>query len=305
MQIDKTKILAALKADLRAADTLKKQVDAKIIARRKAYNGDLYGNEEEGKSKVVPKVIKRQSEWAHASLKDPFVSTPDIIKCSPVTFEDVTAARQNELLLNYQFCRAFDRYNFLTKALKVLDVDATLFVQTGWEYVAEEYTEEIESVARDVDGTEFTTFTEVSKVKVITNKPTAKVCRSEDVFVDPTCQDNLDNAQFVIYRYETDLSTLQKDGRYKNLDKLGAATSSSMSDPDYRNPDKTYFDFKDDPRKKILVYEYWGNYDVNGDGIVEPIVCAWVGDVIIRLQESPYPDKKPPFLVVPFSSVLS
>jgi hypothetical protein len=51
------------------------------------------------------------------------------------------------------------------------------------------------------------------------------------------------------------------------------------------------------------VYEYWGNYDIDDDGIVEPIVCAWVGGTIIRLQSNPYPDKKPPFIVVPFSSV--
>ena len=49
------------------------------------------------------------------------------------------------------------------------------------------------------------------------------------------------------------------------------------------------------------MYEYWGNYDIDGDGIAEAIVCAWVGDTIIRLETNPYPDGKPPFLVVPFN----
>ena len=57
-------------------------------------------------------------------------------------------------------------------------------------------------------------------LQVIRNQPTAKICRIEDVYLDPTCQDNMDNAQFIIHRYETDLSTLRQDGRYKNLDKL-------------------------------------------------------------------------------------
>ena len=43
----------------------------------------------------------------------------------------------------------------------------------------------------------------------------------------------------------------------------------------------------------MVMYEYWGNYDINDDGIAEPIVCAWVGSTVIRLELNPYPDKKP------------
>lgn len=300
MKVNKKDLLAALKSDLSAAEELKKIIDDKIAERRAVYNGDLYGNEEDGKSKVVPKVAKRQSEWAHASVKDPFVSTPDIIKCTPITAEDVSSARQNELLLNYQFCRQFDRYKFMTKAIKVLDMDATLVVQVGWEYEADNVTKEVESVKMDEDYNEYIAMDTVDDIDVKKNQPTAKVCRSEDIYIDPTCQDSLDDAQFVIYRYETDLSTLKKDGRYKNLDKL---SENEGEDKDYTAEDDTLFKFKDKPRQKMVAYEYWGNYDVDGDGIVDPIVCTWIGNTVIRLQGNPYPDKKPPFIVVPFSSV--
>lgn len=300
MKVNKKDLLAALKSDLSAAEELKKIIDDKIAERRAVYNGDLYGNEEDGKSKVVPKVAKRQSEWAHASVKDPFVSTPDIIKCTPITAEDVSSARQNELLLNYQFCRQFDRYKFMTKAIKVLDMDATLVVQVGWEYEADNVTKEVESVKMDEDDNEYIAMDTVDDIDVKKNQPTAKVCRSEDIYIDPTCQDSLDDAQFVIYRYETDLSTLKKDGRYKNLDKL---SENEGEDKDYTAEDDTLFKFKDKPRQKMVAYEYWGNYDVDGDGIVDPIVCTWIGNTVIRLQGNPYPDKKPPFIVVPFSSV--
>ena len=80
-------------------------------------------------------------------------------------------------------------------------------------------------------------------------------------------------------------------------------TNSGGYDPDFDAQDKTEFKFEDKARKKVLVYEYWGNYDVNNDGITEQVVCAWVGDTIIRLEDNPYPDKKPPFIVVPFSSI--
>jgi hypothetical protein len=304
LKIDKNKLLQAFKADLKAAEELKNTEDNKIRERKDVYDGNAYGNEEPGKSKIVPKVAKRQSEWAHASIKDPFVSTPDIIKCNPITFEDVEAARQNELLLNYQFCRQFDRYNFMTKAIKVLDVEATLIVQTGWEYEDEEIEVEKEVVKIDENGVEYITVETVTEVKVVKNRPTAKICRSEDVYIDPTCQDNLDNAQFIIYRYETDLSTLKKDGRYTNLNKVAKEVMDPVDgDDDYTSPDNTDFEFTDKARKKVLVYEYWGNYDVDGDGEVESIVCAWVGNTIIRLADNPYPDNKPPFLVIPYSHV--
>lgn len=302
MKVKKAELLSALKADLKAAEILKREQDTAIFKWRAEYNGDPYGNEQKGKSAIVSRDIKKQSEWQHATIVDPFVSTADVIKCTPITFEDEQAARQNELLLNTQFCRKFDRYNFMSKAVKVLDQEGTVVVQTGWDYEDKEVTTTAETVIVDDQGREIIVEQEVTETVVIKNQPTAKVCRNHDVYIDPTCQDNLDNAQFVIYRYETDMSTLKKDGRYKNLDQV---SNASIDDYDYTNTpaDPTYFKFNDEPRKKLIVYEYWGNYDVNGDGIAEPIVCSWIKDTIIRLQSNPYPDGKPPFIVVPFNSI--
>lgn len=300
MKVKKAELLSALKADLKAAEILKREQDTAIFKWKAEYNGDPYGNEQKGKSAIVSRDIKKQSEWQHATIVDPFVSTSDVIKCVPITYEDEASARQNELLLNAQFCRKFDRYNFMSKAVKVLDQEGTLVIQTGWDYEDKEVTTIAETVIVNEYGQEVIVEQEVTETVIVKNQPTAKVCRNHDIYIDPTCQDNLDNAQFVIYRYESDLSSLRKDGRYKNLDKID---NSSMGDYDYYNPDSTYFKFADDARKKHLVYEYWGNYDINGDGIAEPIVCAWVNDVIIRLQSNPYPDGKPPFIVVPFNSI--
>jgi hypothetical protein len=302
MKVKKAELLSALKADLKAAEILKREQDTAIYKWKAEYNGEPYGNEQKGKSAIVSRDIKKQSEWQHATIVDPFVSTTDVIKCTPITFEDELAARQNELLLNTQFCRKFDRYNFMSKAVKVLDQEGTLVVQTGWDYEDKEVTTMAEMVITDEYGREVIVEQEVTETVVVRNQPTAKVCRNHDVYIDPTCQDNLDNAQFVIYRYETDMSTLKKDGRYKNLEQV---SNASIDDYDYTNTpaDPTYFKFNDEPRKKMIVYEYWGNYDVNGDGIAEPIVCSWIKDTIIRLQSNPYPDGKPPFIVVPFNSI--
>jgi hypothetical protein len=300
MKIKKNELLNALKADLQAADRLKQDQDTLIAKWKAEYNGDPYGNEQKGKSEIVSRDIKKQSEWQHATIVDPFVSTSNIIKCIPITFEDKAASVQNELLLNTQFCRKFDRFNFISKAVKVFDREGTVVVQTGWDYEDKEVVKQVETIVVNDFGEEEIVLKEVTETVIIRNQPTAKVCRNEDIYLDPTCQDNLDNAQFVIYRYESDASTLRKDGRYKNIEQ---AVKGSIEDFDYDAPDDTEFKFTDEPRKKLLVHEYWGNYDVDGDGIAEAIVCAWVGSTIIRLQTNPYPDKKPPFVVAPFNSI--
>ena len=301
MQIDKNKILSTLQKDLRAAEIIKKQWDGQRDEWLRESRGDPYGNEVDGKSKIVSKDIRKQLEWLIPSISDPFLSSNNVIKCNPITYEDVFAAEQNELLLNTQFCRKFPRFNFINKAIRVLAMEGTLVIQTGWDYEDEEVEEETEVVKRDLDGRQFVTWETTKVTKVTKNQPTAVVCRNEDIYLDPTCMDDIDKCQFVIHRYETDLSTLKADGRYKNLDRV--AQMSTRDDTTFIPKDTTRFNFEDQARKKMVVYEYWGNYDVNEDGYAEPIVCAWIGNVIIRLEDNPYPDQKPPFIIVPFNAV--
>ena len=301
MKINKKKLLKGLKADLSAAEPLQKEWLGKRDEWIDETMGHPYGNEEKGKSAIVSKDIKKQLEWLLPSMTDPFLSSPDVIKCSPVTAEDANAAKQNELLLNTQFCRKFNRYNFIMKASRVLATEGTVVIQTGWDYEEEDIETEVEVVVVDEYGVETIEIADYTETVVRVNQPTAIVCRNEDIFIDPTCMDEMDKCQFVIYRYETDLSALKEDGRYKNLDRV--EKQECGEDLDYDSQDETEFEFEDRPRKKIVVYEYWGNYDVDDDGIVEPIVCAWVGDTIIRLEDNPYPDGKPPFIVVPFNAI--
>ena len=303
MAINKSELLNKLKSDMKAADILRLEWFNKISDYRNQTFGRPYGNEVKGKSQIVSQDIRKQLEWMIPSLADPFLSSPDIIKCNPITWEDVPSARQNELLLNTQFCRKFPRYNFLMKSLKVLAMEGTLVVQTGWDYEDEEVEEMVETVVIDPEsGEEMIIMAKQKVTKVKKNQPTAVVCRNEDIYIDPTCMDNMDKCQFVIHRYETDLSSLRADGRYKNLDQVEKHEGQNR-DNEYYPQDHTYFTFEDKARKKMVMYEYWGNYDVNEDGIAEPIVCSWIGNTVVRLQSNPYPDKKPPFIVVPFNAV--
>ena len=140
---------------------------------------------------------------------------------------------------------------------------------------------------------------EETRTRTVANRPTLEVCDYRNVIIDPTCMGDIDKAGFVIYSFESSLSQLEKEGKkYKNLDNINLSNNSILGVPDHASSDgsKT-FNFRDEPRKKFVVYEYWGYWDIDGSGIVKPFVAAWVGNTMIRLEENPFPDKKIPFVV--------
>lgn len=310
------KVLKSLQQDYEKSKAYNDAWHQKIEKWTNEYMGRKYGNERKGKSQIVTRDIKKHSEWLQSSILDPFTSTPDIIKCNAANRESMKLARNAEMILNQQFCRQFDRFNFLTIALKIMDTEGTVVIKTGWDFLEEEREVLKKELVPVIDPmsqqpminpeTQEPMMQEIQykqkeMVRLI-DKPTAEVVRNQDIFVDPSCMGNPKNMQFIIHQFETDLSTLKVDGRYKNLDKIKVDSNNSWNDEyeNYNNlPDPKYFEFDDKPRKKILVNEYWGNYDLDGDGIAEPIVCAWVDNLVIRLSPNPYPDKKPPFIIVP------
>lgn len=136
------------------------------------------------------------------------------------------------------------------------------------------------------------------QTKTKKNVPTLEVCQLANVTFDPTCMGDYSKANFAIESFESSRSILEKDKRYKNLDKINVSGNSILSTPDHVvSTEAQTFNFADEPRKKFVVYQYWGLRDVEGDGKLVPIVAAWVGDVLIRMEESPFPDKAIPFVV--------
>jgi len=143
-----------------------------------------------------------------------------------------------------------------------------------------------------------------TRTRTLRNHPTVEVCDYRNLIIDPTCLGDLDKAAFVIYSFESSLSELEKDGKYKNLNRINLEANSILGEPDHTPSDGSQtFNFTDEPRRKFVVYEYWGYWDIDGSGVTKPIVAAWVGDTLIRLEENPYPDKKLPFVAVQYLPV--
>jgi len=144
---------------------------------------------------------------------------------------------------------------------------------------------------------------EEEKITVLKNHPTVDVCDHNNLVIDPTCEGDLNKAKFIIYSFETSLAELQQDGKYKNLNNINIGSSSILAEADHESQDDSSFQFSDKPRKKFVVYEYWGFWDIDNSGVVKPIVASWAGNTLIRLEENPYPDQKLPFISVQYLPV--
>lgn len=143
-----------------------------------------------------------------------------------------------------------------------------------------------------------------TRTRSVYNRPTLEICDYRNVRIDPTCLGKLDKARFVVYSFESSLAELKAEGKYKNLEDVKGSETSVLGQPDYSSEAAMNgFTFKDKPRKKLVVHEYWGFWDIDGTGVVKPFVAAWVGNTLVRMEDNPYPDKKVPFVSVQYLPV--
>ena len=307
--------------------------------------GEAKRKKTKGRSSIVPKLIRKQAEWRYAALSEPFLSTEDVFNVDPVTYEDREAAQQNALVLNNQFNTKIDKVRFFDEYIRTAVDEGTVILRTGWEFQEEEVVvmvpdyqivpiqdpqqlevmsqatqamqqgQEIppemqnavmlsQQYGRPVMQQQVGEHEEI-QMKTVVNKPTVEVCSHADITIDPTCQGDINKANFTIYRFETSKAELERDGIYENLNKIRSDENSILGQDDSQFEDEKdgSFNFNDEPRKKIYAYEYWGYWDIHNNGMVEPFVATWVGGTLIRMEENPYPDKKIPFIVVQYLPV--
>lgn len=300
------------------------------------------------RSRVQPKLVRKNNEWRYAALSEPFNNSPELFRLLPITFDDKQAAVQNELMLNYQIRTFMGLSALVDRTVREFVDTGTVIIKASWIYLDKEETvdeplyqymapqspEEMQQVTEQYNqisqmaqmepdsyskldeelkaGFEYSyengmvmiaratgQSTKVTKTKVIKNHPYAEVCNYDDVFVDPTCRSNIQDAKFVVHRFSASFADLKKDPRYKfagDLDENEINAALEQSDAEFKQSSGSNFNFSDTPRKKLTVLEYWGYWDIDGDGSLVPIVAAWVNNTLIRLEENPYPDQKHPFV---------
>lgn len=310
-----------------------------------AVQGKAKPKKVEGRSSVQPKLIRRQAEWRYSALTEPFLGSSKLYKISPVTYEDARSARQNELLLNWQFRTKMNRIKFIDDYVRSTVDEGTCIVRVGWKRVTvkvkeeapvygyyaiqteeqlqalqqamelkqtdpaafqtqleevqrkavEYYEESGQPVFAQVERTE-----EVEVEKVLENRPELRIFDPRNVRIDPSCEGDIERAQFCVFSIETNQAELVAENRYKNLDKVNWEDAAPVQDTEHATKTPDDFQFADAARKKVIMHEYWGFYDISGTNRLEPIVVSWIGNTIVRMERNPFPDQKLPLVVVPY-----
>lgn len=145
----------------------------------------------------------------------------------------------------------------------------------------------------------------VTEERVLVNKPTVEVMNLANVYVDGTCNGDIDKALFIIVSFETNKAELLKEPKKynkKQLDLVNWNDASISAEPDHETSTSDTAQFSDALRKKIVAYEYWGYYDIDKNGVLQPIVSTWIGNVMVRMEKSPFSTGLP-FVLVPYSPV--
>lgn len=306
-----------------------------------------------GRSTVQPKLIRKHNEWRYPALSEPFLNDYKVFTINPRTFEDKNAAKQNQLVLNWQFDTKMNKVAFVDKMVRKVVDEGTCIVRVGWERKTEKVTvmrmkydyyplqdeqmlqvlaEATQKYMQDPDMFEMDMsipdslkasveygvqnkvavyaqeagYEEVTEDKIVWNAPSVKVINVENFFIEPTPDGDWTDAQFMLHTYETTESELKKRRTYKNLDKVnwGAnAVKSKLGDLDHKSSTPQSDVRFNSKKTRVLVYEYWGLCDIHETGEMVPIVVTFIGDTIIQMQENPFPDRRPPFVIIPYMPI--
>lgn len=333
-----------LKADYDNSSSFHEEYKKKLLQYEEDRDGGKKINARPGKSTARPKVVRKNAEWKYPKLEDPFLNTEDMFEIRPRTWEDTKAAEQNALVLNYQWSTKINKVKLINDVVRYAVDDGTVIVKTGWEVeekivkvIQEEpvYAGPEESLLlmenavrtgqmtieefqeRMMNGTPMqigVKEVEVEVPKIVKNQPKYEVCNTANVIIDPTCEGELANANFIIHEYDTSMAELKKEeyykdpetgevaGVYKNLHLVKDEDGKAIYD-EHKSDAYNEFKFTDRARKKLTAYEYWGYWDINDDDVLVPIVATWVGAILVRLEKNPFPHGRLPFSIAQYMPI--
>ena len=306
-----------------------------------------------GRSRVQPKLIRKHNEWRYPGLSEPFLDSDRMFNIKPRTANDRDSARQNQMVLNWQFDTKLNKVDFIDRMVRTTVDEGTCILRTGWKRTTERVrvmepvydyfpislddTERLDVLAEATEyfitedprfdslsdevqaATEYsiengtpvyaerTDENETFEDQVTMNQPEVKIVDVRNFFIDPSCDGVWEDAQFMIHTYESTRSELEKRGIFENLDKVdyGAnAIKSKTGDPDHTSSSPQIDSRTNTDKSKVLVYEYWGLYDIHDNDVLAPIVVTWIGNTIIQMDENPFPDRRPPFVIIPYMPIL-
>ena len=264
---------------------------------------------------VIPDIVK-------------LVFTDEPVKIVPQGSEDVELARNMQVLLNYQVTSQNEYIEIMEKVSIDALISGVGIIKCIWDKQVEpkEFTDllnifEIEQLKQlnsvviksiefySIDNNTGVNLYKVTyqKDKVVKNQPVYFRVDYKELLYDPVAVNN-DDVRYYIHRrlVSADYLKRQADLGIFNQNEVDYIIDMMNNNGGYICLDYDADDKKDyskyenisDTNKAldtVMLYEYWGKYDINQDGYLEDVIITFVGDRILSVQENIY--KMYPFFI--------
>ena len=117
-----------------------------------------------------------------------------------------------------------------------------------------------------------------------------------DFYIDPH-SNTVKNSKYVIHRCWRDLESLKKDENYKLPLELVGIQQELNEFQTQRDAITNQNKQKTGESKMVELHEYWGSFDINGDGIDKECLLVMADNkYIVRAEENPFKHKQKPFV---------
>ena len=261
----------------------------------RAYNGDLYGDEEEGRSQVVTRDVAEVCDHMGVSVLRTFVSGDRVVEFEPDGAEQEQHADDATEVIHRQFAKG--GYRLLHDWLKEGDICALGVVKT----VVEQRRERVENIVPEamLTGEEFEAEplemdpqTGEMLYRVIALQESAPefgdyLVPLEEFRISPDARD-FESAVYVAQATPKTISELVEMG-FDDVDGLSSYDNSQSQLTDARDGDRaTSGTDRQGANRTVTLLEEYARFDANGDGIAERLCVHRVGNTILRIEEVDY-----------------
>jgi hypothetical protein len=266
----------------------------------KSYNGEEYGDEEDGRSRVVTRDVAEVIDQMEVSVLRVFVSGDRVVEFEPKSQEQVQAADDATEEISRDFTR--NGYRLLHDWFKEGNLAALGIVKSAVEVKKERVEFHVPAMLMDdlpegvqvIEGDEpFEDEDGILKLKVAAlqdGKPTFKdyLVPLEEFRVSPDAR-TLDEAPYVAHAVEKTLSELVEMG-------FDRETVEDLHIEDYRHTladarssfDDNRFDERKGMMRKVILLEEYARFDADGDGIAELLCVHRVGETVLAIEACDY-----------------
>ena len=316
--------------DIQAAENyFASYIKPKLIERYKIYNADS-----EYYATKFPKLGKRSSvvstdvadtvEWALPSLMRIFFGGENVITVVGRHAEDVKKAEIMQELLNFQVQVQNPGFMIFYRWFKDALVSGLGIIKCWWERDIKKIPQKGIFSIEEVEALKTADNIEIVRVEPLENGIYAKVTyhlknitRNQPVFCNVPPNEfifhpdasSIAEATFVAHKKVVTADYLRRKAQEGLYDKQAVEEAIKKGEEgDLANYDELVLAIRpnqskftspfvdDQARKKLLLYECYTKYDINDDGLLEPVIVTVCNDTILRVEENLY--ERPPFFTL-------